>query len=153
MSASLMIRPVAAADFEQWLPLWHGYNLFYGRPALAPEITKATWGRFFDESEPIYALVAERTGRLLGVVHYLFHRSTIMIEPICYLADLFTDETARGQGIGRALIEAVYQCAQRHGCSRVYWQTHETNSTAIQLYDKVATRSGFVVYRHQVSEK
>ena len=37
--------------------------------------------------------------------------------------------------------------ARRAGSSRVYWQTHETNRTAMQLYDKVADKSGFVVYR------
>jgi GNAT superfamily N-acetyltransferase len=84
---------------------------------------------------------------LLGLTHYLFHRSTIAIGPVCYLQDLFTTEAARGKGIGRALIEAVYEQARVAGSSRVYWQTHETNLTAMQLYDKVADRSGFIVYR------
>jgi GNAT superfamily N-acetyltransferase len=96
--------------------------------------------------------VAEKNGQLLGLAHYLFHRSTIQIKPTCYLADLFTIEAARGKGIGRALIEAVYQRAREAGCPKVYWQTHETNLTAMKLYDKVAERSGFLVYRKQVSE-
>jgi GNAT superfamily N-acetyltransferase len=83
----------------------------------------------------------------VGLTHYLFHRSTTAIEPVCYLQDLFTSETARVKGVGRALINGVYQQARRAGCPRVYWQTHETNHTAMQLYDKVAERSGFVVYR------
>ena len=95
----------------------------------------------------MHALVAERDGELLGLAHYLFHRSTIMIAPTCYLQDLFTAESARGQGIGRALIEAVYERARAAGASRVYWQTHETNRTAMALYDRVAERSGFLVYR------
>jgi GNAT superfamily N-acetyltransferase len=93
------------------------------------------------------ALVAESGGELLGLTHYLFHRSTTMIEPNCYLQDLFTSAAARRKGVGRALIDGVYEQARRAGCSRVYWQTHETNHTAMQLYDKVADRSGFVVYR------
>jgi GNAT superfamily N-acetyltransferase len=147
MSSLLMIRPVAPMDFEQWLPLWAGYNLFYGRAALAPEITQMTWSRFFDAYEPVHALVAEKDERLLGLVHYLYHRSTIKIGPTCYLQDLFTAEAARGHGVGRALIEAVYERARAAGADRVYWQTHETNQTAMKLYDKVAERSGFVVYR------
>ena len=153
MSNSLIIRHVAPTDFAQWQRLWEGYNSFYGRTgatALPDEITRMTWSRFFDAYEPVYALVAENDGQLLGLVHYLFHRSTIMIEPTCYLQDLFTLESARGQGIGRALIEAVYERAKTAGSSRVYWQTHETNLTGIQLYDKVAERSGFVVYRKQL---
>lgn len=150
MSRDLMIRFVARPDYQQWLPLWNGYNAFYGRAgatALAPEITAMTWARFFDAYEPVHALVAERDGELLGLTHYLFHRSTTAIEPTCYLQDLFTNPAARVKGIGRALIERVYQEAQSAGSARVYWQTHETNLTAMALYDKVAERSGFVVYR------
>ena len=153
MSGPLIIRNVAPTDFAEWEPLWEGYNRFYGRSgptALPDEITKTTWSRFFDADEPVYALVAERDGELLGLVHYLYHRSTIMIAPICYLQDLFTTESARGEGVGRALIEAVYELAKAAGSTRVYWQTHETNLTAMRLYDKVAERSGFVVYRKQV---
>jgi len=146
----LTVRAVSQKDFAEWEPLWKGYNLFYGRPALPPEITQMTWSRFFDEYEPVHALVAERAGKLIGLVHYLFHRSTIQIEPTCYLQDLYTDETARGGGVGRMLIEGVYEQARNAGVKRVYWHTHETNATAMLLYDKVAERSGFVVYRKQV---
>jgi GNAT superfamily N-acetyltransferase len=150
MSGDLTIRFVTRQDYAQWLPLWDGYNAFYGRSgptALAPEITAMTWARFFDAYEPVHALVAESGGELLGLTHYLFHRSTTMIEPNCYLQDLFTSAPARGKGVGRALINGVYEQAKLAGSSRVYWQTHETNHTAMQLYDKVAERSGFVVYR------
>lgn len=150
MSAPLLVRPVARSDFEQWLPLWDGYNAFYGRSgptALSSEITRMTWARFFDAYEPVYALVAESDGRLVGLAHYLFHRSTTAVEPVCYLQDLFTDQAARGQGIGGALINEVYAQARQAGTPRVYWQTHETNHTAQRLYDGVAERSGFIVYR------
>ena len=105
MTADLTVRAVARQDYGQWLPLWDGYNAFYGRSgptALAPEITRMTWQRFFDAYEPVRALVAESGGKLLGLTHYLFHRSTTMIEPVCYLQDLFTAEAARGKGVGRA---------------------------------------------------
>jgi GNAT superfamily N-acetyltransferase len=150
MSDNLSIRVVSRQDYDQWLPLWDGYNAFYGRSgatALSPEITRMTWARFFDGYEPVHALVAESGGELLGLTHYLFHRSTTAIEPTCYLQDLFTAEAARGKGVGRALINRVYEQAGLAGSKRVYWQTHETNLTAMQLYDKVAERSGFIVYR------
>ncbi len=146
-SGSIHVRPIARADFERWLPLWQGYNLFYGRLSLPSEITHMTWSRFFDAYEPVHAMVAERDSEILGLVHYLFHRSTIHIAPVCYLQDLFTTESARGQGVGRALVESVYAQAKLAGSPRVYWLTHETNETAMRLYDKVAERSGFVVYR------
>lgn len=150
MSSDLSVRAVTRQDHHQWLTLWEGYNAFYGRlgaSALSPDITRMTWARFFDAYEPVHGLVAESDGRLLGLAHYIFHRSTTAIEPSCYLQDLFTSEAARGKGVGRALIDAIYEQAERAGSPRLYWQTHETNQTAMQLYDKVAERSGFVVYR------
>jgi GNAT superfamily N-acetyltransferase len=150
MSGKLSVRFVVREDYEQWLPLWDGYNAFYGRSgatALSPEITRMTWARFFDAYEPVHGLVAESDGQLLGLTHYLFHRSTTAVEPVCYLQDLFTSNAARGRGVGSALINRVYEQARLAGSSRVYWQTHQTNLTAMQLYDKVAERSGFVVYR------
>jgi GNAT superfamily N-acetyltransferase len=150
MPEHVLIRPVERRDRDQWLLLWNGYNAFYervGPTALPIEVTEMTWSRFFDTYEPVNALVADQDGHLLGLVHYLFHRSTTSIAPTCYLQDLFTNEDARGKGVGRALIEGVYARAKAAGAARVYWLTHETNATAMQLYDKVADRSGFVQYR------
>jgi GNAT superfamily N-acetyltransferase len=150
MPNELTIRAVARQDFERWLPLWNGYNAFYGRSgatALPDDVTATTWSRIFDAYEPVHALVAESDGQLLGLAHYLFHRTTTTIAPLCYLNDLFTADAARGKGVGRALIDAVYAEAQRAGSPRVYWQTHETNATARQLYDRVAEHAGFIVYR------
>ncbi len=93
MSPELLIRQVRKDDFQQWKHLWDGYNAFYGRKdatALPDEITRSTWTRFFDSYEPVHALVAEQSGQLLGLVHFIFHRSTISIQPTCYLQDLFT---------------------------------------------------------------
>jgi len=151
--ADLLIRPVTVEDRAEWAPLWDGYNAFYereGDTALPAEITDVTWSRFLDPGEPVHALVAELDGRLVGLVHYLFHRSTTSIPLVCYLQDLFTDEAARGAGVGRALIEAVYAAARDAGIERVYWHTHETNATARALYDTLADDSGFVVYRQTV---
>jgi GNAT superfamily N-acetyltransferase len=153
MSTSPIIRSVVRTDFAQWLPLWEGYNKFYGRSgttALPADVTQTTWARFFDSYEPVHALVAEFDGQLVGLAHYLFHRSTIMLGPTCYLQDLFTLESLRGKGIGKALINAVYDRAKSAGSTRVYWLTHETNLTAIRLYDQVAERSGFIMYRKQI---
>jgi GNAT superfamily N-acetyltransferase len=149
-SRDSLVRPVARDDFARWKPLWDAYNAFYGRAgptALPDDVTQATWARFFDAYEPMHAFVAERDGSLLGLVHFLFHRTTNQIAPTCYLQDLYTASDARGQGIGRALIEAVYGRAAEAGIPRVYWHTHETNQVAMCLYDQVAEKSGFVVYR------
>lgn len=147
------IRDVQKTDFEQWQALWAGYNAFYqrvGPTAVSDEVTRTTWARFFDAYEPMHALVAELDGGLVGLVHYLYHRNTVMLGPTCYLQDLFTAPAARGHGVGRALIEAVYERARAAGSTRVYWQTHETNLTAQRLYDAVAERSGFIVFRKDV---
>ena len=149
MSDELLVRELQATDRTAWQRLWDGYNVFYGRTgaaALAPEITEMTWSRFFDGYEPVHALVAERGGALLGLTHYVFHRSTTQLMPVCYLEDLYTLESARGQGVASALIEAVYAVARTAGVRSVYWQTHESNTVARRLYDKIATRLGFIVY-------
>jgi GNAT superfamily N-acetyltransferase len=153
MTATVRVRPIEQADLAAWTPLWDGYNAFYGRAgptALSPAITAATWRRFFDPGEPVFALVAESSGRLVGLTHYLFHRSTTRIEPTCYLQDLFTVPDVRGQGVGRALILGVYEAARAAGIHEVYWQTHETNDAGRLLYDKVARHAGYIVYEQEV---
>ena len=147
------VRAVEQRDFDAWKPLWDGYNAFYGREgltALAPEVTVVTWERFFDPNEPVFALVAEIGSRVVGLTHFLFHRSTTRVEPTCYLQDLFTDQAARGQGVGRALILGVYEHAKNKGIRRVYWQTYKTNEAGRTLYDKVAKHLGFIVYSHDL---
>jgi GNAT superfamily N-acetyltransferase len=153
MLQRLIVRAAVPEDRGQWLPLWEGYNAFYGRfgaTALPSEVTSVTWERFFDADEPVHALVAEQQGKLLGFAHYLFHRSTIQIPPTCYLQDLFTHGRARRKGIGRALIEAVFERASVAGSPHVYWQTQESNLTAQKLYERLAMRSGFLVYRKRL---
>src|SRR6185503_11990864 len=149
MSDNLSVRFVKQTDFDKWLPLWDGYNAFYGRSgptALPVEITETTWFRFFDPAEPVFALVAEDGGKLVGLTHYLYHRSTTRIELTCYLQDLFTEPAQRGRGIGRALIEGVYEQARAAGIRRVYWQTQDSNAAGRLLYDQVAKHDGFIVY-------
>ncbi len=143
------IRAVTADDHAVWLPLWQGYQRFY-----ATEIPEAasqlTWQRFLDAREPMHAALAWRDGRAIGMVHWIFHRSCWTQGDYCYLQDLFVDEQVRGGGIGRRLIEHVYAQARQAGASRVHWLTHESNTTAMQLYDRIAERPGFVQYRKKL---
>lgn len=148
--SGVIVRHARPDEYAAWKPLWDGYNAFYdryGATALPEEVTRITWQRLLDPAEPMHALVADDgNGRLLGLAHYLVHRSTIAVAPSCYLSDLFTVEAARGRGVGGVLIEAVYGRARAAGCARVYWHTHETNAAARSLYDKVAAHGGFIVY-------
>lgn len=155
LTCDLLIRDPARAEFDQWHALWDQYNAFYGRQgatALSDEIVQTTWDRFFDPHESVHCLVAEVEGQLVGLAHFLFHRNTITIEHTCYLQDLFADPMVRGRGIGRALISAFQDRARQAGAVEVYWHTHETNHTARQLYDDVATNTGFLVYRNRVTD-
>ena len=142
----ITVRAARREDFAQWQPLWDGYTRFYEREPNA-KITATLWDRNFDPYEPLHILVAEMDARIVGIVHYLYHRSTSLIEPTCYLQDLFTEEGLRGKGVGRELIQAVYARAREAGASRVYWMTHETNAAAMKLYDTVADKTGFLQYR------
>ena len=146
MAGEITIRPVKPGDRAAWEPLWQGYLTFY-KSTLASDVTDATWRRFFDPLERLGAFVAERDGQLIGIAHYLLHRSTWAPLCYCYLEDLFVERSVRGSGAGRALIEAVESAAREAGASRLYWMTHETNETAQKLYNQVAERPGFVQYR------
>lgn len=147
---NVSVRDARKDDFAAWEPLWDGYTRFYEREPNA-KITAALWQRAFDPYEPIHILVAEMDGKIVGIVHFLYHRSTSLIEPTCYLQDLFTQGDLRGKGVGRALIEVVYARAKADGASRVYWMTHETNVTAMKLYDNIADKTGFLQYRKLLS--
>ena len=146
MPERVSIRPVREDERAAWEPLWQDYLTFY-KTKLPPENTDVAWKRFHDPDEPMFLLGAYVDGKLTGIVHYIFHRSTWTPGNYCYLQDLFTAQAARGKGVGRALIKGVYGEARLAGSSRVYWQTHETNVTARKLYDQIAERSGFIVYR------
>ena len=143
---SLEIRPVTAADHAAWLPLWQGYQRFY-QAEIPAEVSAVTWQRFLDSSEPMHAALAWQDGVAIGLVHWIFHRSCWTDGDYCYLQDLFVADNVRGGGIGRALIEHVYAEAQAAGASRVHWLTQEDNAQARQLYDRIASRSGFIQYR------
>src|SRR3569623_1443103 len=147
----MQVRPIQSADYKPWLKLWDGYNRFYGRsgPTALPEaVTAKLWERLLTPDEPVFGLVAEAEGRVCGIAHYLFHRSTSAIADSCYLQDLFTAEGMRGRGVGRALIEGVRSAAEARGITRLYWHTHETNATAQKLYDTLAQRTGYIDYRN-----
>jgi len=144
--SDVIVRPATAGDFDVWLPLWRGYQAFY-KTDIPHATTLVTWQRLLDPAEPMHAALAETGGRVAGLVHYIEHRSCWTTGNYMYLQDLFVDPAARGAGLGRRLIEHVYREATARGCSRVWWLTHETNTDAMQLYDRIADKSGFVQYR------
>jgi len=143
-----MIRALTADDYPAWLPLWRGYLRFY-RGEVSDEVTLGTFRRLAGGLDGMTGLVAEDpagTGRLAGLAHLVFHPSTWAAQPYCYLEDLFVVPSARGSGLSRQLIDAVYAEADRRGAARVYWETQEYNGAARSLYDLVAHRTSFVVY-------
>lgn len=141
-----IVRPAAAADYDVWLPLWRGYQAFYNTD-IPHATTLVTWQRLLDPAEPMHVALAETDGRVAGLVHFIEHRSCWTTGNYMYLQDLFVDPAVRGAGLGRRLIEHVYREAAARGCSRVWWLTHEANTDAMLLYDRIADRSGFVQYR------
>ncbi|MBD8492027.1 GNAT family N-acetyltransferase [Pseudomonas syringae] len=140
------IRPVSTDDHAAWLALWQAYLHFY-QAELREEVSASTWQRLLDEQEPTYAALAWQGDQAVGLVNFIFHRSNWSIEDSCYLQDLFVDPQQRGTGVGRQLIEYVYARAHEQGSRKVHWLTHETNATAIQLYERIAERGGFIQFR------
>lgn len=142
----VQIRRLEQSDHADWRRLWIDYLTFY-KTVLPDEIYATTWKRLFDagEYEP-NGFIARLDGRAIGLVHYILHRTCWSQKNNCYLQDLYADPDVRGTGVGRKLIEAVYAEADRQGITNVYWMTHETNTTARQLYDRIARRTGFIEY-------
>ncbi|MDF2999229.1 MAG: GCN5-related N-acetyltransferase [Xanthobacteraceae bacterium] len=146
MTADIAIRPLEPDQLSAWLPLWRGYQAFY-EADIPADVSALTWSRMLYPTEPVHGALAWQGERAVGLVHYIFHRSTWTAGNNCYLQDLFVDPEVRGGGIGRRLIEHVYDIAQAEGAAKVYWLTHETNGTAIRLYEQVAQRPGFIQFR------
>lgn len=144
--SQLEIRPVTAADHAAWLPLWQAYLRFYNTE-LPAAVSQSTWQRLLDDREPTHGALAWDGVTAVGLVHFIYHRSNWSIENSCYLQDLLVAEQRRGAGTGRQLIEFVYTTAKADGCCKVHWLTHETNATAIQLYERIAERPGYIQFR------
>lgn len=143
---TLTIRPLAPADHAEWRRLWTGYLEFYNT-SVSEAVYAVTFARLIDPARPQQnALVAEQDGRLVGLVHYIYHAHNWRIEEVCYLQDLYVDPDTRGTGAGRALIEAVYAAADANGTPAVYWLTQDFNTQARQLYDRIAKVSPFIRY-------
>jgi GNAT superfamily N-acetyltransferase len=141
-----MIRTLEPGDRAVWTELWRAYLAFY-ETELTDEVHASTWSRLLDQNEPTWGALALRDGQPVGLVHWIYHRTNWSIADTCYLQDLFVTPEGRGKGHARALIAHVAEAAGRQGCARVYWLTHDTNTTAMALYDRVASRSGFIQYR------
>lgn len=145
MGDNVIVRNLSAGDHGAWLPLWRGYQQFY-KEDIPAETTRVTWARMLDPTEPVFGAIALAGDRAVGIVHWLFHRSCWTVANYCYLQDLFVIPDHRGGGLGRRLIEYVFAAARDAGSAKVYWMTHETNATAMLLYDRIARRTGFVEY-------
>ncbi|SDN47278.1 GNAT family N-acetyltransferase, partial [Allokutzneria albata] len=137
------VAPLVPEDRERWEVLARGYKDFY-KTVETDENYERTWQRLL-AGDGVHGIAAHLDGRLVGIAHYLFH-SAVWMDDSCYLQDLFVDESARGHGAARALIERVAEAARGRGCPRLYWQTHQDNATARALYDKVAVFGGMIVY-------
>lgn len=145
----MKIRAVTATDYQQWLSLWDGYQTFY-KVNMDNVLAQHTFERLLDSHQAMYAWVVEDEGKLIALVHFVFHLSTWSKGEYCYLQDLFVHPDYRSQGLARKLIEKVYAIATERDCSRVYWLTHKDNETARHLYDQVAQSTGFIQYHKQL---
>ncbi|MFI9597392.1 GNAT family N-acetyltransferase [Nonomuraea sp. NPDC052265] len=142
----ISIAKLMPSDRDAWERLFRAYIHFYQRVE-PDEMYERAWQEFQADAR-MHAFGARSDGRLVGITHFLVHASTSAPDAdVCYLQDLFTVPDVRGRGVGRKLIEAVAEWARDRGCSRVYWNTHESNSTARRLYDKVAENRGFIRYQ------
>jgi len=147
---AVTVRTLRASDENRWRELWQGYLTFYECPDLDPRVTDNTWSMLIGERPDVFGYVAEDdSGQVVGFVHGVEHANTWVDKPICYLEDLFVDPAVRGQGAGRALIDAVVDHAKANDWGQVYWRT-ATGNPARKLYDQVADKIDFVTYVHKL---
>ncbi len=146
MTTEITIRPVQAGDHDSWRRLWTAYLEYY-ETSVSEEVYKTSFQRLLSgDPGEFKGLVAAIDGKLVGLVHYVYHRSMWTVENTCYLMDLYSDPSIRGQGVGRALIEAVHEAAKLDGATTTYWMTQEYNYKGRMLYDRVATKTPFIKY-------
>lgn len=146
MSDAITIRPLTASDEAEWRRLWTGYLEYYAT-SVSEEVYQTTFRRLLSHENPKQnGLIALQGDQSVGLVHYIYHPHNWKVEDVCYLHDLYTDPSARGHGVGRKLIEAVYAAADADGCPAVYWMTQDFNTTARHLYDRIATLTPFIKY-------
>lgn len=148
-SDQILIQPLNSADYDNWLVLWDAYLTFY-KTSLPLETSQYTWQKLLDNSVPIFGFGAHKNGLLVGIIHTVLHPNTWNNTDVCYLEDLYVAESIRNSGIGQTLIKHVYTFAKSKNCNRVYWVTQEENTTARKLYDKLATLTDMVQYRHNL---
>ena len=150
--ADIVVTPLGPRDRARWAELWRGYLDFY-ETELPQEIYDHTWHGLIAAEGPIHgfgARLGSDTAPLVGITHYLFHAHAWMTREVCYLQDLFVDASARRQGCGAKLIEAVAVIARERGCARLYWTTKEDNARARSLYDRIARFNGFIRYDYSL---
>ena len=142
----IKIAPLTKNNYDAWLNLWQSYLTFY-ETSLPASTTESTWRNLLDSNVPIYGFGAWLDETLVGFTHVVLHPNTWNSTECCYLEDLYVNESIRGHGVGRALIEHVYEFARQQTCNRVYWITQEDNTAARRLYDTLARKTDMVQYR------
>lgn len=145
-NSALKIMPLSKNDYDAWLNLWQSYLTFY-ESSLPLETTNATWHNLLDSNVAIYGFGAWQNDTLVGITHVVLHPNTWNRTECCYLEDLYVNQSVRGHGVGRALIEQVYEFAHQQNCNRVYWVTQEGSTIARKLYDAIASQTDMVQYR------
>lgn len=143
------IAHATPADEADWTRLWSAYVRFY-KSHVPDGVTRATWRRILDEDHVFRCYIArdsEQEGRAVGFALHWPHPSSWCAVGDMYLEDLYVDADARGQGVGRALIEKIIDAAKAEKYDRVYWMTEVTNTTARTLYDKLARDDNHIRYR------
>lgn len=141
--ADVIVRALEAADQQVWRSLWQGFQTHFGG-AVPPEVTGKTWDTLLDSVEPLNGLVAIKAGRPCGIVHFSFTPFAWTASPVCFLQDLYVDESARGSGAGRALVQGVYEAAQARGAANVFWLADAADERLLQFYRGIAVETPFV---------
>ncbi|HET8862805.1 MAG TPA: GNAT family N-acetyltransferase [Solirubrobacterales bacterium] len=147
MPAAVRIEPVSAPQLETLLPMIAAYQRFYEVEEIDEGRNRAFFSRFLAPGEEGMLLGAWRGEELVGYACLFWHFTSLVPAETVLLNDLYVAEGQRGEGIGRALIDASAQVARERGAHHLEWATQPDNETAQRLYDSTgAERSEWVEY-------
>jgi len=151
----ISVRELELEDYDLWRDLWDQYLLFY-ETSLSEAVTLSTWRKIHNRGGSVKGFLAQSSqssqspGVVVGIAHCFLRQSTWHEVGYLYLEDLFVAPSARGEGVGRALLDTVVEYARSLGAERVYWLTKEDNQVARALYDSFngGGRSEFIHYEY-----
>lgn len=103
----------------------------------------------FNSSSKVEVLIGELDGEAVGFALFYHNYSTFLGRKGLFLEDLFVRPSARGHGVGKALLRALAKVAVERDCARLEWFVLDWNEPSIAFYNSLgaAPMDGWKIFR------